>query len=106
MSKNNFQVGDEVVFVNSEMHEENPEWFPEVGTVGIVVDIYELSDDDYYTTSDDDYTTRVQWPDGSTSKSDVWWVRHEWIEQFCPDQGEIEKSDLPISFLLNVEVGV
>lgn len=99
MSKNNFHVGDEVVFVNSEMHEESPQWYPKVGTVGVVVDIYEPADDD-------DFTTRVQWPEESTSKSDEWWLRHEWIEPLSPDQGEIEKSDLPISFLLDAEVGV
>ena len=99
MSKNNFQVGDEVVFVNSEMHEENPQWYPEVGTVGVVVDIWKP-------VHDDDFTTMVQWPEGSTSGINKWWLRYEWIELACPDQGEFEKSDLPISFLLDAEVSV
>ena len=96
MSKNNFQVGDEVVFVNSEMHEACPEYYPKVGTVGTIVEVLPTSSV---------LDLRIQWPKGSTSGNDKWAVLYDWVEPF-PDQGEIEKSDLPISFLLNVEVGV
>ena len=99
MSKNNFHVGDEVVFINKEEHIEAPYYYPEYGTVGVVTMIR-------YDRALDDLNTQIQWPRGSTSHSDVWWVNHEWIEPLCPDQGEIEKSDLPISFLLNVKVDV
>lgn len=97
MSKNNFQVGDEVVFVNSEMHESCPEYYPKVGTVGTIVEVLPTS---HY------LNIRIRWPRGSTSHNDIWSVLYDWVEPAHPDQGEIEKSDLPISFLLNVEVGV
>lgn len=96
MSKNNFHVGDKVVFVNSEMHESCPEFYPKVGTVGTIVEVLPTSSV---------LDLRIQWPKGSTSGNDKWAVLYDWVEPF-PDQGEIEKSDLPISFLLNVEVGV
>lgn len=98
MFENKFHVGDEVVFINSEMHEESPQWYPKVGTVGFITDVWEQRDDDF--------DIKVQWPKESTSWMDEWLVRHTWIEPFYPDQGEIEKSDLPISFLLDAEVSV
>lgn len=56
MSKNNFQVGDEVVFVNSEMHESCPEYYPKVGTVGTIVEV--LSTSHYL-------DIRIRWPRGA-----------------------------------------
>ena len=83
MSKNNFHVGDEVVFVASNMHECGSQWYPEVGIIGVIKEVYELDND---------------------GAPDLWYVNHTWIELACPDQGEFEKSDLPISFLLDAEV--
>lgn len=94
MSKNNFHVGDEVVFVNSYEHKSCPQYYPKVGTVGTIVEV--LSPFSFL-----DF--RIQWPEGSTSHNDMWSVSYDWVEPF-PDQGEIEKSDLPISFLLDAEV--
>ena len=96
MSKNEFQIGDEVVFVASNMHECGSQWYPEVGTIGVIKEVYKLDNDGL--------DTRVQWPKGTTSKKDLWYVNHKWIEPLYSDQGEIEKSDLPISFLLDAEV--
>lgn len=96
MSENIFQIGDEVVFVSSYEHEFGPQYYPKVGTVGTIVEVLPTS----YVLD-----LRIQWPKGSTSGNDKWEVLYDWVEPF-PDQGEIEKSDLPISFLLNVEVSV
>ena len=95
MSENEFQVGKEVVFIDSKRHEEAPGWYPEVGTVGTIIAVLTLSSV---------FDLRIQWPKGSTSGTDIWSVSYEWIEPAHPDQGEIEKSDLSISFLLDVEV--
>ena len=43
MSKNNFHVGEEVVFIDSKMHEEAPGWYPEVGTVGTIIEVLPTS---------------------------------------------------------------
>lgn len=96
MSKNKFNVGDEVVFMNANAHVNAPIWYPEVGTVGFITEVREQRDNDF--------DIQVQWPEGSTLGTGEWWLCHEWIEPAHPDQGEIEKSDLSISFLLNAEV--
>ena len=63
MSKNNFHVGDEVVFVASNMHECGSQWYPEVGIIGVIKEVYELDNDGL--------DTRVQWPEGTTSAPDL-----------------------------------
>ena len=98
MSKTQFYIGDAVVFTASDIHERLPQYYPPIGTIGVIKEVYELDNDGL--------DTRVQWPEGTTSAPDLWYVNHTWIELACPDQGEFEKSDLPISFLLNAEVGV
>ena len=82
MSKTQFYIGDAVVFTASDIHERLPQYYPPIGTIGVIKEVYELD------------------------APDLWYVNHTWIELACPDQGEFEKSDLPISFLLNAEVGV
>ena len=90
MSKTQFYIGDAVVFTASDIHERLPQYYPPIGTIGVIKEVYELDNDGL--------DTRVA--------PDLWYVNHTWIELACPDQGEFEKSDLPISFLLNAEVGV
>lgn len=100
MSENRFHVGDEVIFINPNMHEHEPGCYPRYGTVGRVVGVLLGR----YCESDLD--TKIKWPKGTTSSDDIWYVNHNWIELAHPDQGEVEKSDLPISFLLDAEVDV
>lgn len=103
MSKTQFYIGDEVVFTASDIHEHLPQYYPPIGTIGVIKEVYKLDNDGL---DNDELDTRVQWPEGTTSALDLWYVNHRWIELACPDQGEFEKSDLPISFLLNAELGV
>ena len=56
--------GRKVRFINAEAHEEMPQYYPEVGTVGIIVPVkgtdFERLVDDF----------AVQWPNGSTTGTD------------------------------------
>ena len=65
MSK--FNIGDKVKYIGKE-HEETPEFYPVVGTVGLVK---RIDSDGYYW---------VQWPKGTTSNGDCW----------CCDDNDIE----------------
>ena len=62
--KTDYKVGDKVVFVDKKKHEEHPEFFPEVGTVGTVVGV-------------DSYDIFVKWEEGSTTQGDTWNCRFE-----------------------------
>ena len=66
-TKDNVKVGSKVRMINSELHNENPRWFPAVGTVGIVRKL------DYI-------NCEVQWPKGTTSWQDKWWCNYEHLE--------------------------
>lgn len=98
MYETNFHVNEEVVFTALDMHESMPHYYPPVGTVGVVKHVLKQLEEGL--------DTRIQWPSGTTSETDLWWVNHSWIELAHPDQGEVEKSDLPISFLLDAGVDV
>ena len=50
-----------VVFINERAHEEMPEYYPKVGTVGKILN----RDGDGY---------RIEWPYGSTSGDSIWFV--------------------------------
>ena len=52
-------IGRQVRFINAKAHEEMPEYYPEVGTIGIIC---------YYSYND----FYIRWPTGSTSMDDVW----------------------------------
>lgn len=65
---NNFKVGDKVKFINDELHNIAPSYYPKVGTVGEIVKSYE------------DNTFFVQWPEGTTSDDDFWYVGGQDIE--------------------------
>lgn len=58
-----FKVGDKVKYMG-EWHDLAPEWYPEYGTVGRVCELAEF----------DVRVLLVQWPVGSTSEDDAWWV--------------------------------
>lgn len=59
-TKNNVKVGSKVRMIDGKGHKDNPQWFPVVGTVGIVTDA--------------GFNNHlIQWPEGSTSGKDEWY---------------------------------
>lgn len=66
-----YKVGDKVVFVDAEKHRWNPEFYPKVGTVGIVKNVHEPN-------------LTVQWPNGSTSLDDCWYCAMESVNLSKP----------------------
>lgn len=58
--KTDYKTGDKVVFISEEEHKEFPNFYPEVGTVGTVVNVH-------------GFVALVKWEQGSTSKGDCWW---------------------------------
>ena len=66
--KDNVRVGSKVRMIDDKAHNENPRWFPVIGTVGVV-------------TGELDYINcEVQWPKGTTSWQDKWWCNYEHLE--------------------------
>lgn len=55
-----FNIGDTVIYVGIS-HATDPTFYPPVGTLGIVLGIY-------------DSDLLVKWEDGSTSLDDLWYV--------------------------------
>lgn len=69
---NTMMFGRQVRFINAKAHEEMPEYYPKVGTIGIIVPVKENERE----TGD----FMVQWPKGSTSLDDKWFCEEEFIE--------------------------
>lgn len=69
---NRTMLGRQVRFINAQAHEEMPEYYPEVGTIGILVPVKknERETGDFM----------IQWPKGSTSLDDEWFCEEEFIE--------------------------
>lgn len=65
---NKFKIGDTVKFINDELHNDAPRYYPKGGTIGEIVKLHEGN------------TMFVQWPRGSTSSDDVWCVAGQDIE--------------------------
>ena len=65
--KDNVKVGSKVRMIDGELHNEKPQWFPAVGTVGIVRKL------DYI-------NCEVQWSKCTTSWQDKWWCNYEHLE--------------------------
>ena len=59
-TKDNVKVGSKVRMIGEEAHKDNPQWFPNVGTVGTVTEARF-------------HTHLIQWPKGSTSGTDEWY---------------------------------
>lgn len=57
--------GDKVKFVNEKKHKGYPDFYPQVGTVGEIVECF------------DNGEIKVQWPKDSTSLSDKWYCDEE-----------------------------
>lgn len=66
-TKDNVKVGSKVRMIDGELHKEKPQWFPVVGTVGIVRNLWYIN-------------CEVQWPKGTTSWKDKWWCNYEHLE--------------------------
>ena len=67
--------GRKVRFVNTKAHEEMPQYYPEVGTIGTIMpSSYHLNG--YF--EEEDYI--VEWPKGSTSWMDLWACGEESLE--------------------------
>lgn len=59
-TKDNVKVGSKVRMIDDKVHDTNPCWFPDVGTVGIVTEVGFR-------------TYLIQWSKGSTSGKDEWY---------------------------------
>lgn len=66
-AKENIKIGSKVRMTDEESHRNNPQWFPDVGTVGIVMEV-------------GFHTHFIQWPEGSTSGSDIWYCDNTRLE--------------------------
>lgn len=77
---NESMYGRKVRFINAEAHEEMPQYYPKVGTIGTIVPVkgtdFEGLVDDF----------AVQWPEGSTeyagvgTRGDLWLSDEESLE--------------------------
>ena len=59
-TRDNVKVGSKVRMIEETAHKDNPQWFPNVGTVGTVTEV-------------GFHTHLVQWPEGTTSETDEWY---------------------------------
>jgi hypothetical protein len=59
VTRDNVKIGSKVKMINEEAHKNNPQWFPNVGTVGTVTEVWFPN-------------YLIQWPKGTTSKTDKW----------------------------------
>lgn len=71
----NTMFGKQVRFINAEVHENEPDFYPAPGTIGTIVPI----DEDF-----EKAKFLVQWPSGSTSWNDKWQCDEDLIE-FVPE---------------------
>lgn len=71
--------GKKVRFINAEAHEEEPDYYPEVGTIGTLVPV-KGTDFEYLVDNLDDFA--VQWPKGTTTGhgGDLWLVDEKSLE--------------------------
>lgn len=62
-------AGDKVEFIDEFAQAVYPKWCPRVGTIGTVIEI------------DPDGDILVEWPEGSTSKDDIWYVGRRMVRR-------------------------
>ena len=67
MDNNETWVCKHVKFISDISHNEEPEYYPLVGTLGVVL-------------KDEDGVICVQWTHGTTSHDDIWWCFKEDVE--------------------------
>lgn len=85
MSNKNFNVGDKVRYIGKN-HNDNPQWYPPIGTIGEI--IKNIDEADCY----------IQWERGTTSKNDRWYCNKsdiEFIENIDMTNEEIWKMIRP-----------
>ena len=58
-TEDNVKVGSKVRMIDEKWHKDKPRWFPNVGTVGTVV-------------NNSSCVPLIQWPSGTTSENDRW----------------------------------
>lgn len=63
------EVGDTVRCINDIPHKNAPGYFPVYGTLGTVLDTWA-----------DGSQLLIQWPSGSTSQDDRWWLATNFVE--------------------------
>lgn len=66
-TKNNVKIGSKVRMVDEKGHRSNPWRFPDVGTVGTVIEV-------------GTHIHLVQWPKGSTGRTDEWYCDNTLLE--------------------------
>ncbi len=66
-AKDNVKVGSKVRMIDEGSHKSKPWRFPDVGTVGIVTEV-------------NIHAPLVQWPKGSTSRTDEWYCNNTRLE--------------------------
>lgn len=76
-----FEPGDRVRMANPALHRDDPQYYPEAGTVGVVTN----------TPARPDGYCMVQWPKGSTSVDDLWAVSLRDIEPAEEDVGSLQR---------------
>ena len=59
-TKDNVKVGSKVRMIDETVHKDNPQWFPDVETEGTVTEVGL-------------HTNLIQWPKGTTSRTDEWY---------------------------------
>ena len=103
MSK--FNVGDKVIFTNEIRHMKYPRFYPEKGTVGIIISVDE--DKDFDVTE-----YKVRWEQGSTTENGGWWCEEEYLElyqhdknKFCMLKKYIKDKDIYNAVNLAYEIG-
>lgn len=85
---NSLCTGDEVVFENAWLHERSPSVYPEVGTHGIVLEVFPAG---FL------YDATIQWDEGSTSEGDIWCVMCEDISIY--KENRISRSEFDVAYL-------
>lgn len=84
--RTDYKVGDKVVFISEKNHKGFPSFYPEVGTVGTVVNVGGCG-------------AVVKWEEGSTTEDDTWFCGFEWCipakEYFKKEKekGNMKKND-------------
>jgi hypothetical protein len=77
----NFKVDDMVTFLSEKKHKEMPMFYPPVGTIGRVIKIIEINEDEGNADCEDIGDIMVDWGEESGTEEDhQWWCNHNHIE--------------------------
>lgn len=76
-----YSKGEQVVMISAEAHEGHPMYYPKVGTIGVIMG--ECYDSERIVFA-------VQWPEGTTSGTDQWLVKSEYIAPYYGVQYSLE----------------